>query len=99
MQQGTVRVGKGHSANHGCRAPHLEYCVQHSSHHLRKDVNTSEKVYWINPENRRFFLFVKFGEVRLVPTGVRGDLIQTFKPLRGIERVDIEGRFLLFRES
>ena len=86
--------------------PHLEYCIQHWSLYLRKDVNALEAV------QRRFTRLIpgmgglsyeerleRLGLYPLEFRSIRGDLIKTYKLLRSIDRVDVERVFPLVGES
>ena len=77
--------------------PNLEYCVQFWSPHYRKDVEALERV------QRRFTRMLpgmegKSYEERLIDLKLfslerrrlRGDLIETYKMVRGLDRVDSE---------
>jgi ribonucleases P/MRP protein subunit RPP40 len=80
--------------------PRLEFCVQAWSPHLRKDIDMLERV------QRRATKLIEgyrdYGyEDRLQKTGlislekrrVRGDLIQTFKIMKGIDKVNCQDFF------
>ena len=77
--------------------PHLEYCVQFWGPHYKKDIEALEKVQrratrmvpGIKDKSYEVHLF-KLSKRRL-----RGDLIETFKFIKGINKVDVQ----LFRVS
>ena len=80
--------------------PHLEYCVQFWSPHLRKDVLAMEGV------QQRFTRLIpgmagmtyeerlgRLGLYSLEFRRMRGDLIETYKILAGLDRLDSERMF------
>ena len=80
--------------------PHLEYCIQFWSLYLRKDIHALEAV------QRRFTSLIpgmrglsyeerlsRLGRYSLEFRRMRGDLIETYKILKGIDRVDAERLF------
>jgi len=80
--------------------PHLEYCAQFWSPHYRKDVEKIERV------QRRFTRMLpglsgmpyedrlrQLGLFSLERRRMRGDLIEVYKMLRGIDRVDSQRLF------
>jgi len=82
--------------------PHMEYCVQAWSPHLVKDIQLLESVQIT--ANRMVSTLKKLPyESRLHRLGltmlerrrIRGDLIENFKILTGIEKVDMEQFFEL----
>ncbi|XP_072107366.1 uncharacterized protein [Mobula birostris] len=86
--------------------PHLEYCGQFWSPYLRKDVLTLERV------QRRFTRMIPgmrglryeehlsaLGLYSLEFRRMRGDLIETFRMLKGMDRVDVAKLFPMMGES
>jgi len=82
-----------------CVRPHMEYCIQAWSPHLVKDIQTLKSVQ--RTATRMVSMLKKLPyESRLHRLGlttlerrrIRGDLIETFKILTGIEKVDM-GQF------
>ena len=80
--------------------PHMEYCIQAWSPHLVKDIQVLESVQRIAtrmvsklkklPYESRLH---RLGLTTLERRRIRGDLIETFKILTGIEKVDMEHFF------
>ena len=82
--------------------PHLEYCVQFWSPSLLKDVSLLERVQRratrMIPELRKLSYedrLKKTGLFSLTRRRIRGDLIQTFKFFKGIDRVKFTDLFQL----
>jgi len=82
--------------------PHFKYCVQAWSPHLRKDINTLERIQMrgtkLVPELRHLTYNERL--YRLDPTTLekrrlRGDLIETYKILSGKESIDSANFFTL----
>ena len=82
--------------------PHLEYCVQSWRPHLAKDIDALEKVqrratkliegfHDLTYEQRLFRLNLTTLETRRL----RGDLIQTFKLIKGFDNVDYQVFFTM----
>jgi len=80
--------------------PHMEYCVQTWSPHLAKYIQTLEKVQRsatklvsslkkLSYETRQN----KLGLLTLEKRGIRGDLIETYKIINGVENVKINQFF------
>ena len=80
--------------------PRLEYCIQAWSPYLKKDIDRLERVqrratrmiegYWdLSYEER----LEKTGLIPLDKRRVRGDLIEVFKMMKGIDHVDFENFF------
>ena len=86
--------------------PHLEYCVQFWCHYLREDVLVIEGI------QRRFTRLIpgmsglsyeerlsRLGLYSLEFRRVRGKLIETYKILTGLDRIDSERMFPMVGES
>jgi len=76
----------------------MEYCIQAWSNHLVKDIQTLESVQRTATRMVGLSTFKKLpyesrlhrlGLTMLERSRIRGDLIETFKILTGIEKVDI----------
>ncbi|XP_067867232.1 SH3 domain-containing protein 21 isoform X2 [Heterodontus francisci] len=86
--------------------PQLEYCVQFYAAHFKKDVRASERVQKrlmrMVPATRNFSYedrLEKLGLFSLEKRTLRSDLIEVFKVMRGLDRVDREELFPLVKGS
>ena len=85
--------------------PQLEYCVQFWTPHYRKDVNTLERVQRkftrMVPMMRNFSYEDRLEKLELfsLQRRWRGDLIEMFKIIRRLDRVDREKLFPLGKGS
>ena len=75
--------------------PHLEYCIQAWSPHLKKDIQCLERVQQaatrLVPSLRKFSYetrLQKLGLTTLLKRRARGDMIEVYKILTGKERID-----------
>ena len=86
--------------------PHLEYCVQAWCPHLRKDINAMERIQrratkmvpqlrHLTYENRMKSL----GIISLENRRIRGDLIEAFKILKELDKVDPSDFFTLAQST
>ena len=85
--------------------PHIEYCVQVWSPHLRKDINTLERIQMratkLVPELRHLTKLTYNKHLywldltTLEKRRLRGDLIETYKILSGKESIDSANFFTL----
>ena len=77
--------------------PHMEHCVQAWSPYLKKDVKTLERVQRraskLVPALRNFSYEDRLKKIDILPLEqrrFRGDLIETYKILHGMENIDKE---------
>lgn len=86
--------------------PHLEYCVQAWSPHLKKDIECLERIQhrvtkMVQGLKRKpYDVRLKIlGMYTLQQRRIRGDLIETYKILTGKERVDSQMFFQLATDT
>ena len=75
--------------------PRLEYCIQAWCHHSRKDIDLLEKVQrratWLIYSLHDLLYYVRLKRLKLTTLETRinrGDLMEVFKIMKGLEEVD-----------